>query len=97
MNDERKLLEGLKPCPFCGRRSTTEGGRMITDKERHERSENFRDMISARNYGIPGTVGSLVDIDDLLSELLGRRAYGSETAIDACEALFIADPIEGKN
>lgn len=22
MNDERKLLEGLKPCPFRGRRST---------------------------------------------------------------------------
>lgn len=20
MNDERKLLEGLKPCPLCGRR-----------------------------------------------------------------------------
>ena len=22
MDDERKLLEGLKPCPFCGRHST---------------------------------------------------------------------------
>lgn len=67
---------------------------MITDKERHERAKNFRDMISARNYGIPGTVGSFVDIDDLLSELLGRRVCDSETAIDACEALFIADLID---
>lgn len=67
---------------------------MITDKERHERAKNFRDMISARNYGIPGTVGSFVDIDDLLSELLGRRVSDSETAIDACEALFIADLID---
>ena len=67
---------------------------MITDKERHERAESFRDMISARNYGIPGTVGSFVDIDDLLSELLDRRVDDSETAIDACEALFIADLID---
>ena len=22
MDDERKLLEGLKPCPFCGRHGT---------------------------------------------------------------------------
>ena len=27
---------------------------MITDEERHERAEDFRDMVSARNYGIPG-------------------------------------------
>ena len=67
---------------------------MITDKERHERAKNFRDMISARNYGIPGTLGSLVDIDDVLSELLDRRVYDSETAIDACEALGIADLID---
>lgn len=67
---------------------------MITDKERHERAKNFRDMVSAREYGIPGKVGSFVDIDDLLSELLDRRVYDSETAIDACEALGIADLID---
>lgn len=69
-------------------------GAVITDKERHERAKNFRDMISARNYGIPGTVGSFVDVDDVLSELLDRRVYDSETAIDACEALAIADLID---
>ena len=67
---------------------------MITDKDRHERAKNFRDMISAREYGIPGKVGSFVDIDDLLSELLDRRVYDSEVAIDACEATGIADLID---
>ena len=67
---------------------------MITDKERHEMAKNFRDMISAREYGIPGTVGSFVDADDVLSELLDRRVYDSEKAIDACEALGIADLID---
>lgn len=67
---------------------------MITDKERHERAKNFRDMISARNYGIPGALGSFVDIDDVLSELLDRRVYDSEKAIDACDALGIADLID---
>lgn len=67
---------------------------MITDNERHERAKNFRDMISAREYGIPGKVGSFVDIDDLISELLDRRVYDSEVAIDACEALGIADLID---
>lgn len=67
---------------------------MITDRERHERAKNFRDMISAREYGIPGTVGSFVDADDVLSELLDRRVYDSEKAIDACEALGIADLID---
>lgn len=67
---------------------------MITDKERHERAKNFRDMISAREYGIPGKVGSFVDTDDLISELLDRRVYDSEVAIDACEALCIADLID---
>lgn len=66
----------------------------ISDKERHERAKNFRDMVSAREYGIPGKVGSFVDIDDLLSELLDRRVYDSEVAIDACEALGIADLID---
>lgn len=69
---------------------------MITDKERHERAKNFRDMISAREYGIPGKFGSFVDIDDLLSELLDRRVYDGEEAIDACEALVIADLIDRK-
>ena len=66
----------------------------ISDKERHERAKNFRDMISAREYGIPGKVGSFVDIDDLLSELLDRRVYDSEVAIDACEALGVVDLID---
>lgn len=67
---------------------------MITDKERYERAKNFRDMISAREYEIPETLGSFVDIDDVLSELLDRRVYDSEVAIDACEALRIADLID---
>ena len=67
---------------------------MITDEERRERAKNLRDMVSARNYGIPGTFGSFVDIDDLLSELLDRRVYDSEEAIDAVEALDIADLID---
>lgn len=67
---------------------------MITGKERHERAKNFRDMISAREYGIPGKVGSFVDIDDIISELLDRRVYYSEYDIDACEALAIADLID---
>lgn len=67
---------------------------MITNKERHERAKSFRDMISAREYGIPGKVSSFVDIDDLISELLDRRVYDSEVAIDACEAAGIADLID---
>lgn len=67
---------------------------IFTNDERHERAKNFRDMVSAREYGIPGKVGSFVDIDDLLSELLDRRVYDSEVAIDACEALGIADLID---
>lgn len=67
---------------------------MITDEERRERAKNLRDMISDRSYGIPGTSGSFVDVDDLLSELLDRRAYDSEKAIDAVEALDIADLID---
>lgn len=43
---------------------------------------------------MPGTTGSFVDVDDVLSELLNRRVYDSETAIDACEALGIADLID---
>ena len=66
----------------------------FTSDERRERAKNFRDMISAREYGIPGKVGSFVDINDLLSELLDRRVYDSEVAIDACEALGIADLID---
>ena len=67
---------------------------IFTNDERHERAKNFRDMVSAREYGILGKVGSFVDIDDLLSELLDRRVYDSEVAIDACEALGIADLID---
>lgn len=67
---------------------------MITDEKRRERAKNLRDMISARKYGIPGMFGSFVDVDDLLSELLDRRAYDSEKAINAVEALDIADLID---
>lgn len=31
MNDERELLEGLKPCPFCGRYSTIFRKERLTD------------------------------------------------------------------
>ncbi len=66
----------------------------ISVKQRHERAENFRDMVSAREYGIPGKIGSFVDIDDVISELLDRRVCDSEVAVDACEALGIADLID---
>lgn len=65
-----------------------------SDEQRREMAENLRDMISASSYGIPGTFGSFVDIDELLSELLDRRVYDSEEAIDATEALGIADLID---
>lgn len=32
MNDERKLLEGLKACPFCGQHSTTLRRERVSDK-----------------------------------------------------------------
>lgn len=67
---------------------------MITDSERREVAQKLRAMVSARSYEVPGGRGSLVDIDDLLTELLGRRVYDSEKAIDACEALGIADLID---
>lgn len=67
---------------------------MITDEQRRERAKSLRYMISTSNYGIPGASGSFVDIDDLLSELLDRRVYDSEVAIDACEAFGIADLID---
>lgn len=67
---------------------------MITDEKRHEIAENLRDMVSARNYGIPGTFGSFVDIDEFLTELLDRRVYDSQMAIRDVEALSIADLID---
>jgi len=67
---------------------------MITDEERRERAKNLRDMVSARNYGIPGTFGSFVDIDEFLTELLDRRVYDSQQAIRDVEALSIADLID---
>lgn len=67
---------------------------MITDEEHRERAKNLRDMVSARNYGIPGTFGSFVDIDEFLTELLDRRVYDSQQAIRDVEALSIADLID---
>lgn len=66
----------------------------ISDEERRERAKNLRDMISARSYEMPGGRGSLVDIDDLLTELLGRRVYDSEESVDSFEAAHVADLIE---
>ncbi len=67
---------------------------MITDEKRHEIAENLRDMVSARNYGIHGTFGSFVDIDEFLTELLDRRVYDSQMAIRDVEVLSIADLID---
>lgn len=51
-------------------------------------------MVSARSYEVPGGRGSLVDIDDLLTELLGRRVYDSEESVDSFEAMHVADLID---
>lgn len=67
---------------------------MTTDEERREVAKAIRDMVSVRSYGTPGAVGSFVDIDDLLTELLDRRVYDSQKAIDSVEALDIADLID---
>lgn len=67
---------------------------MITDDKRRYLAKKLRDMISARSYEMPGWRGSLVDIDDLLTELLGRRVYDSEESVDSFEASYIADLID---
>ncbi len=67
---------------------------MITDEERHEVAQKLRAMVSARSYEVPGGRGSLVDIDDLLTELLGRRVYDSEESVDSFEAMHVADLID---
>lgn len=67
---------------------------MITDSERREVAQKLRAMVSARRYEMPGGRGSLVDIDDLLTELLGRRVYDSEGSLDSFEAMYVADLID---
>lgn len=67
---------------------------MITDDKRHRMAKHLRDLISARNYAIPGTSGSFIDTDDLLTELLDRQVYCTETSIDISEALAVADLID---
>lgn len=67
---------------------------MITDSERREVAQKLRAMVSARSYEVPGGRGSLVDIDDLLTELLGRRVYDSEESVDSFEAMYVADLID---
>lgn len=67
---------------------------MITDEERREVAQKLRAIVSARSYEMPGGRGSLVDIDDLLTELLGRRVYDSEESVDSFEAMYLADLID---
>lgn len=67
---------------------------MISDKQRREVAQELRAMVSARSYEVPDYRGSLVDIDDLLTELLGRRVYDCEAAVEACEVLYVADLID---
>lgn len=67
---------------------------MNTDSERREVAQKLRAMVSARSYEVPGGRGSLVDIDDLLTELLGRRVYDSEESVDSFEAMYVADLID---
>lgn len=67
---------------------------MITDSGRREVAQKLRAMVSARSYEMPGGRGSPVDIDDLLTELLGRRVYDSEESVDSFEAMYVADLID---
>lgn len=67
---------------------------VVSDEERHEVAQKLRAMVSARSYEVPGGRGSLVDIDDLLTELLGRRVYDSEESVDSFEAMHVADLID---
>lgn len=67
---------------------------MINDERRREVAAKLRAMVSDRSYEIPGGRGSLVDIDDLLTELLGRRVYDSEESVDSFEAMYVADLID---
>lgn len=67
---------------------------MINDEQRREVAAKLRAMVSDRSYEIPGGRGPLVDIDDLLTELLGRRVYDSEESVDSFEAMYVADLID---
>lgn len=67
---------------------------MINDEQRREVAAKLRAMVSDRSYEIPGGRGSLVDIDDLLTNLLGRRVYDSEESVDSFEAMYVADLID---
>lgn len=67
---------------------------VVSDEERREVAQKLRAIVSARSYEMPGGRGSLVDIDDLLTELLGRRVYDSEESVDSFEAAYIADLID---
>lgn len=67
---------------------------MITDEKRREVAQNLRAMVSYRSYEIPRGRGPLVDIDDLLTELLGRRVYDSEESVDSFEVMYVADLID---
>nr|DAH96742.1 MAG TPA: DNA gyrase inhibitor [Caudoviricetes sp.] len=66
---------------------------MISDQQRREVAQNLRAMVSARSYEIPERRGSIVDIDDLLTELLDRRVYCCEESVDSSEATHLADII----
>lgn len=67
---------------------------MVTDEERREVVKNLRYTVSERRYGVPGAFGTFVDIDELMTELLGRRVYDSEVAVPYHEAMRIADLID---
>ena len=67
---------------------------MISDAKRREVARELRETVGARCYGRPGAIGSCVDVDDLLTALLGRRVYGCKEAIDSVEALHLADLID---
>ena len=66
---------------------------MASDKERREVAERLRAMTSYRSFKIPEVQAPLVDIDDLLTALLGRRVYDSEASVYSSEALYLADLI----
>lgn len=70
MNNERELLEGLKPCPFCGRYST------IFRKKRMSDSGMYSYTVRCYRCGADGPKSYGCDYSLLAEERAARRWNG---------------------
>ena len=70
MNDERELLEGLKPCPFCGRYST------IFRKMRVSDSGMYSYTVRCYRCGAEGPTAQGYDDSLFAKERAARRWNG---------------------